>query len=355
MVNRGLFSFKSDKSTEAVSGSSEQFSGEEAVQNQKMKLILEGPLVGAQTANAPGKIIFYQEQNFYTADFEGQSKNSIGGYFFNDLKKVHWASGQKEAIVQDQDDFYIYSLDSDSVEKTKSGADEIIWSGDGRLFYKYYDAATKTRSLNLSDKDGQNWKVLVGDLSDVYKETSLTIKPGTTQNCFFSLPDGKSQNKLECVNSSGERKTIHEGNFGADYLWSPDGQKALVSSVQTQGGNRMVLGVMNEQGGALQGLDFPTTVKKCAWAKNSKDVYCAMMGPAPEQAILPNDWRDKKFQWEDISFWKIDTDNAKKTRILEAKDMTQEVDVENIFLDETEEFLFFQNRKNDSLYRIKLK
>ena len=117
----------------------------------------------------------------------------------------------------------------------------------------------------------------------------------------------------------------------------------------------MVLGTMNEQGGVFRGLDFPTTVQKCAWAKNSKEVYCAMMGPAPEQAILPNDWQNKKFQWEDISFWKIDVETAKKTRILEAKDMMQELDAENVFLDEAEEFLFFQNRKDDSLYRIKLK
>ena len=150
-------------------------------------------------------------------------------------------------------------------------------------------------------------------------------------------------------------RSVQEGNFGADYLWSPDGQKVLLSSVQTQGGNRMVLGVMNEQGGVYRGLDFPTTVQKCAWAKNSKDVYCAMMGSAPEQAILPNDWENEKFQWEDISFWRIDTETAKKSRILEAKDMTEAIDAKSVFLDDAEEFLFFQNRKNNSLYQIKLK
>lgn len=354
VFNQGFSKFKRNKSVEVVNNSPEQESTSKTDQNQKMKLVIEGPLTGAEATTA-GKIIFYKDQKFYTADFEGQSINSIGAYPFNNLKKIHWATGQKEAIVQDQDGFYIYSLDSDSAKKTKVGADEIVWASDGRLFYKYYNDATKVRSLNISDKDGENWKVLVDNLSGVYRETVLTVQPGTGQNCFFSFPDGKNQSKLECVNVSGDKKIVQEGNFGADYLWSPDGQKALLSSVQTQGGNRMVLGVMNEQGGVYRGLDFPTTVQKCAWAKNSKDVYCAMMGSAPEQAILPNDWENEKFQWEDISFWRIDTETAKKSRILEAKDMTEAIDAKSVFLDDAEEFLFFQNRKNNSLYQIKLK
>lgn len=354
VFNQGFSKFKGNKSVEVVNNSPEQESTSKTDQNQKMKLVIEGPLTGAEATTA-GKIIFYKDQKFYTADFEGQSINSIGAYPFNNLKKIHWATGQKEAIVQDQDGFYIYSLDSDSAKKTKVGADEIIWASDGRLFYKYYNDATKVRSLNISDKDGENWKVLVDNLSGVYRETVLTVQPGTGQNCFFSFPDGKNQSKLECVNVSGDKKIVQEGNFGADYLWSPDGQKVLLSSVQTQGGNRMVLGVMNEQGGVYRGLDFPTTVQKCAWAKNSKDVYCAMMGSAPEQAILPNDWENEKFQWEDISFWRIDTETAKKSRILEAKDMTEAIDAKGVFLDDAEEFLFFQNRKNNSLYQIKLK
>ncbi len=356
LVRRFFFSSESDlkQQSEVSQETKTETKKDDVAVNDRLIKLISGRVVSPVLANDGGKIIYYQDQKILTVSLDGKTKNSLGGYPFTAVEELTWSVNQKQAIVKSGQDFYLYSLDTDQAVKTKDGADNIVWSGDDRFFYKYYDPKDNTRSLNLSDKDGSNWKVIVPKLNLSYKKITLSVQPKTAKKCFFPFPDGKNQSQLECLEGE-ERKVIYQGNFGASYLWSPDGEKLLVSAVQTQGGNRVLLGVMNSQGGQYQGLNFPTTVEKCVWGNNSKDIYCAMLGPAPEQAVLPNDWQVGKHEIKDLSFWKIDTENAKKTRILEAKELSEAINARRLFLDQQEDYLFFQNGENNDLYRLRLK
>jgi len=73
----------------------------------------------------------------------------------------------------------------------------------------------------------------------------------------------------------------------------------------------------------------------------------------PENSILPNEYDSKKFTTTD-TFWKVDIATGKKTRLIELKEMSDTFDAANLFLSSEETMLFFINRKDDKLYRIKL-
>ena len=138
-----------------------------------------------------------------------------------------------------------------------------------------------------------------------------------------------------------------------DYLWSPDSKKLLVSYAQKRAGNRLVLAVTNEGGGELKGLNFFTSVKKCVWSGDSEHVFCGGMTGLPSQAVLPNDWQDDKYYSSD-TFWKINTKNGEKARLLELEETPGELDGIDFFLDQNENFLFFTEKKSENLYRIAL-
>ncbi len=116
----------------------------------------------------------------------------------------------------------------------------------------------------------------------------------------------------------------------------------------------MVLGIANENGGEYRGFRFATSVKKCAWSKDSRFVYCAMMGGFPSYAILPDEWEEGKYNSEDL-FWKIDTESGKMERIIEKEEIPQVVDAVNLFLDKSEQYLFFIDRISGGLFRIAIK
>ena len=73
----------------------------------------------------------------------------------------------------------------------------------------------------------------------------------------------------------------------------------------------------------------------------------------PEGIVLPNDYFDRPIHTAD-SFWKMDVETGKRERIIEPENIPGDFDSIDLFLDPNEEFLFFTNRIDNKLYRIRL-
>ncbi len=337
-------------------------SDQEKLQNQgkregtkmgKLEAVMTGEIKGATLNGENNQILFYQDQKFLVSDFDGVSKNSVGAYPFGEVEAIDWFPNKRKAVVKTKEGIFFYDLDGDSVSKLKSGVDVATWSATKNgIFYKYFDSSSKKRSINASNFDGSDWKVLVDNLA--FKKVDLISNESTIESCYYPVPDGRQIGKIECINVvSGDKRTVYDGKYGADYLWSKNGQKLLVSFAQNQVSNKLVLGVMNKDGGEYKGLNFPTTIKKCVWSNDNTHIFCSMMSATPEEAVLPNDWQAKKYEFVD-TFWKINTENGKKERVIETDELNVQVDSESLFLDKQENFLFFIDRNSESLYRIDL-
>ena len=151
----------------------------------------------------------------------------------------------------------------------------------------------------------------------------------------------------------GEVRKIFSGRFGADYLWSKDGAKALVSSSDSKGGSKINLGIINNNGGEYQNLNIPTFVSKCAWGKDNKTIYYALPSFSSENYVLPNDYQDGKITAKD-TFWKMDISSGKAERIVDIKDIKDSYDATGMFLSPSEDILFFINKIDGKLYGINL-
>jgi hypothetical protein len=313
----------------------------------------------APTLSKDASAIKYYAKNsgrVYQIDFDGNGKRTFSDKELIGLSDVLWSPDKNKVITKftsaGKIKFYYYDYVELKSIPLKDNVDEIAWQNSGnRIFYKYYEATTKKRTLNISDPDGTNW-IKLADID--FRNISIAQIPQSSLVSFWNKPDAFFETIFKSVPLvSGEEKTLLKSVFGADYLWNNNGGFALVSHSNVKGGTKIQLSIINSNGGELRNLDLPTLVSKCVWLKDNKNAYCAMPGKIPPSAIMPNDYDQGSFHTAD-TFWKINTTTGEKNRIIELDKITAEYDAINLFLNNDESVLFFTNRIDGKLYRITL-
>jgi hypothetical protein len=293
----------------------------------------------------------------YKIDTDGNGKSIISPTELPGLVDVMWSPDKTKAITKFMDtdgqaQFYYYDYSTQIGVPVKKNVDEIAWQYSGnKIFYKFYDPVTKKRTLNVSDPDGSNWT----KLADIdYRNISIAQIPKSGLVSFWNRADSYAQTIFQTIPLiSGEKKTVYGEKFGADYLWSNDGNLVAVSSADQRAGTKMQLGVINYNGGEYRNLDIPTFASKCVWSRDSKTIYYSLPGNMPAQAILPNEYMEGNFKTAD-TFWKVNVADGKKTRILETTDIKDSYDASNLFLNDDESALFFTNKNDGKFYKLDL-
>lgn len=97
-----------------------------------------------------------------------------------------------------------------------------------------------------------------------------------------------------------------------------------------------------------------TLADKCAWGNNEKEmIYCAAPSE-PISAIYPDDWYKGNISFTD-KIWQINAVSNEIRLISSIVDQSDRViDVSNLKLDARDEFLFFMNKKDLSLWSLDL-
>ena len=314
----------------------------------------------APTLSPDGNSLDYfsaQSGQLLQADFYGETQKTLSQQKISGLSDAFWSVDKLKVILEthatnNTSSFSFYDTATGTITPLKKNLDQVVWQTNAnRILYKYYDATTKTRTLNVSDPDGSNW-TKIADLP--YQNVSIAQIPRTGLVSFWNSGDAYIQTNLQTVPLiGGATKTLSTNGFGADYLWDAAGDRTLVSHTNSKGGFQMGLGIMNANGGEYRNLDIPTFITKCVWSKDGRTVFYALPGDIPNNSILPNDYNAGKFQTTD-TFWKVDTQTGEKTRLVEISDINGQYDASQMFLNQSESLLFFVNKIDGKLYKIAL-
>lgn len=321
----------------------------------------EAVLSPAITSDASAIKYYGQKtERIYQIDLNGENKTVLAEQESSGLKDILWSPDKSKSITKYETPegkvrFYFYNYTESTGSYLKDNLDEIAWDNtSNKIFYKYYESKTNSRTFNVANPDGSNWKKLF-DIN--YRDISIAPIPKTGLVSFWNSPDSYSETVFESISLIGtERKTIFKGKFGADFLWNNDGTNALMSHTDIKGGSKIQLAVINYNGGEYKNLEVPTFVSKCAWSRDGKTVYCALPGGIPDNAILPNEYSENKFTTTD-TFWKINALTGEKSRIIELADLEKAggaIDAKKLFLNSDESILFFVNKIDGKLYRMDL-
>ena len=268
--------------------------------------------------------------------------------------QIRFSPDFSKALVQERslvgEKWHMVNLQTKTDTPLKEGLKSPVWTNTGDRIVYEYDVA-KDFTINLALPDGSDWKKLTNVASSA---VAISTIPKTSLIAVWNIPSAFSETKLQTLSlAGGDPQLVFIGRFGADYLFSPDGTKMLVSSVDQKGGGKLLLGTANMSGGEYRTLDAPTLTNKTVWGQDSKTVYFTLPGGFPDGVVLPDDYKQKPVYSTD-AFWKVDTTTGKKDRIVDLADLKQGFDATRLFLDSQERYLFFINRYDGKLYRVKV-
>lgn len=271
-------------------------------------------------------------------------------------KNIIWSPDGSRALVKKSDtEWALFTRSGETkndtpVQMLKPGIESPAWTSLGeRIVYKYFDASTGLRTLNIANPDGAEWQE-IGQTDIQFLE--MKAIPKSSMIAFWNWGNAFEKTSLKTIPAiGGEVREIFSSNYGADYSLSPNGLNFLLSGVVEKGGSPLSLSTINAQGGGYQNLSIPTLVGKTVWSKNSRMIYYALPGALPAGSILPNDYYRKPIRTTD-TFWKVDMDTNQKSRIVDPGDIDRSYDAENLVLDTDETTLFFRNRHDGKIYRI---
>lgn len=326
--------------------------------NASISVISDEAVLAPTLVKNESAIKYYAKNSgrVYQIDFNGNNERTFSDKELTGINKVLWSPDKNKVITKfinaDKISFSYYNYNELKNTPLKNTLTEIAWhSSSKRIFYTYFDPTTKKRSLNISDPEGTNWTKLT-DIN--FPEARIAEVPQSSLVSFWNKPDAFFETTLKSMPLvGGEEKTILKNIFGADYLWSNNGNSVLVSHSNIKGGTKIQLALVNSNGGEFRNLNLPTFVSKCVWLGDNKTIYCALPGEIPASAIMPNDYDQEKVHTAD-TFWKINTVTGEKSRIVDLKEITNSYDATNLFLNTDESILFFINRTDGKLYRITL-
>lgn len=267
-----------------------------------------------------------------------------------------WKTNGTSAIIKEfrsnEPSFRLISFaNSTPPVSLKWGMRYLIWDElENNILYSYQDTTGKI-TLNRALPDGSDWKEL-----EKLPSTPMFIQsiPKSPLVALWERPANNRLGELKTINiTNGETKTLFPGKYGANYLWSPNGEKILLSWAPEKNKSRMTLAMINKNGGEYTDLNFPTLVEKCVWLSDNKTIYCSLPGSLSQTAVMPDDFYGQSFSSSD-TFWKIDTGTGKSERIVALEDMSESFDAVNLLVSPDESELFFVNRKDSKLYSIQL-
>jgi hypothetical protein len=170
------------------------------------------------------------------------------------------------------------------------------------------------------------------------KMITVTTKPSASVPGYMYAinPDKKDFNK------------ILGGINGLTTLTSPDGKMVLYSD------NNLSLNVFNVSTGSTILLGVKTLPEKCVWGGASDVIYCAVP-KFINQTQYPDSWYQGEVSFSD-QIWRINVASGNTTMIGDPASISgEDVDGIKLALDESQNYLFFVNKKDSYLWELNLK
>jgi len=351
----GIYLVAFKKTSDSVTENSQKSNASQKTATEKSKLAaISTKTIVSPVLGKDGVSLLYYSKNdgsLNQIDLAGNNNKVLSQINFPQIARAIWSPDKNKTLIDNASYFSFFDYSTGTTGGLNQNILNAAWQNEEKIIYIFKDPASNKGSINIANWDGTNWKKLI-DLNFFNQKLSSVPRSGLIS--FWNNPSASFETSFNTVTLlGGDAKQLLGGFFGADYLWSPSGNKILISHSNRKDGDRIVLGVADAQGQNYTDLGTPTFVSKCVWGNDSKTIYCALPGSLPEDSLLPDDYQAEKFYTSD-TFWKINTESGEKERLVELNELESALDAQDLFLNQDESMLFFLNRKDKNIYRLKL-
>lgn len=293
---------------------------------------------------------YLKDGQVWQADLGDSSSQQISAAELADLIKVIWSPDRSKVVsifhIGGLTKKYIYDHSSETSIPLSEYIQWTAWSPDSsQIAYQYYNSSSETNNISIANSTASQWtSILRTRMKDVIIEW-----PRSDRLSVRTKPSGLAQSVVYTIDlDNNDFQKVVEETYGLSALWSPQGDKILFSSTNTQGKN-VSLKVADLGRQLTYDADVDTLPEKCVWSQDNRTVFCAVPGTIPSSAVLPDDYYKKTVFFDD-SLWRINLDTGEAVRLIESTTY----DMSDLQLPSLEDYLIFINRKDGLLYSLSL-
>ena len=221
---------------------------------------------------------------------------------------------------------------------------DIVFSKDGNSMFYIYELGQS--AIGIAANSAGEGKTQILDFP--YTEW-LSLWPNKSTITLTTKASGLSPSYLYKLNpETKEFNKVLGGMYGMTSLTSPDGKLILY------GNNKLGLFIYNTETRNERTLKINTLPEKCVW-NSVNDLYCAVP-KFFEQALYPDAWYMGEVSFED-QLWKVEGSNFIENIVLDLKTNSEKIDIDatKLALSDSEDYLFFINKKDSYLWELRLK
>lgn len=365
--NQGFFSFLFPSSGERTGSSqgttqngeinnnnNQTTSSSSAPIKQKLIQLTSSAVAGAVFNFKTQKIQYFEKStgHLYETNPTGEVKNQLTITTIPRIFEAHWNKDASKALLRYFESennivrtFLIYSISTTTgtVEGSFLPTDTkaaLISNEEQKIFYLTGSDTTTGITATI---DNKNQKQI---FSSPFGEF-LVSWPLKDKISLLTKPSSESGGYLYELNPVTQLVTKILGDInGLTVLYSSTLGKILYSEAENSGINTKIYDTKKKSSVVFNQKTLP---EKCVFSKlNSNKIYCAVP-QILERGNYPDDWYKGLISFTD-NLWVIDLEKGSSEMILNEGNF----DMINLFLDNKENFLFFENKKDSTLWSIKL-
>jgi len=257
------------------------------------------------------------------------------------LNNITGATSEREEILEEDENLYETVLSYLPVD-----IKDLIYLDDlGKIFYLREDRNGTVGFLG--DPNGSSVEQIFDSPAREW-----TARPAGESILLFSKASRNLPGLVYLLETNGNIKKLMGGVEGLSALINDDLEKIAYSGSKD---NRFSLGIFDIENKEFRSLPETTMSEKCVWSKTETNIlYCGIPLSLPS-FDYPDDWYNGLVSFTDI-FKKIDASKEGRTVSLMDEESFPEVffDAVDLFMDDSEQYLFFTNKKDYSLWSFRL-
>lgn len=315
-------------------------------------------VVGPATVRGEEKVKYFKRAtgHLYQIDQEGRTpEERLSNLTIAGANDAMWSPNKNHAVVNFLTDSTLkhfaisYQATSSRGEGVASQgvflpaevADVVFSYKDERMAYLLPTGTVSTLFVASSDGSGQKgiFTTPLSQLNIMWAGDDISIAEKSS---------GLAPSFLQRVALNGSSRVIARDIEGLDIQWNAQGTFAIISRTSLRGRN-LATQIINTKGEIIAQMPFATMGSKCAWSRLEEEtVYCAAPRALPP-ATYPDAWWQGVVSFSD-DLWRAHVTSGEADHIFSERDF----DMVNLFLSEAEDRLFFLNKKDSTLWTLRL-
>lgn len=310
-----------------------------------------GPTIVRGESVSGGKVKYFKRAtgHLYQIDQEARKpEERISNLTIAGARRAVWSPNKNHAVVtflidETQKHFALsYTGTSSQGVFLPNDINTLDFSTkEERMAYLLPTGTATTLFVASSDGSGQK-NIYTTPLSQLHlswvgDEISLAVKGS-----------GSAPSFVRRVALNGSSRVIMRDVEGLDIRWNEQGTVAVISQTSLRGKN-LASSVVDGNGAVAAQLPFATIASKCVWSRfEEKLLYCAVPRALPP-AAYPDAWWQGTVSFSD-NLWRVDIATGEADQLFVERDF----DMIDLFLSEGEDRLFFLNKKDSTLWSLRL-